>query len=173
MSRRKQIIGRIYYVYTLSDPRNDAVFYVGKGTGNRPQVHAVEASQGCECKKCQRMREIWSGGVDIRVDYVYETEFERDALIYEKQLIAEIGLKNLCNVYPGGISTPVLEWGNEAEYVDAAFTAYAMKQLHLEQMEKRLERGELVGRSAVIWRKKIEKAKRSRPKQKSWVEKID
>jgi hypothetical protein len=32
-----------YYVYLLIDPRNDKVFYVGKGKGNRVNQHLLGA----------------------------------------------------------------------------------------------------------------------------------
>ena len=32
-----------FYVYALVDPRDDAVFYVGKGTGQRLLSHGREA----------------------------------------------------------------------------------------------------------------------------------
>ena len=35
-----------YYVYHLIDPRDNSVFYIGKGTGNRINDHQKEALRG-------------------------------------------------------------------------------------------------------------------------------
>ena len=34
-----------YYVYALVDPRNDKVFYIGKGIGNRVFSHEIESEK--------------------------------------------------------------------------------------------------------------------------------
>jgi hypothetical protein len=47
-----------FFVYDLIDPRNDEVFYVGKGTKNRPYEHAKYAKAGVRSRKCNRIREI-------------------------------------------------------------------------------------------------------------------
>ena len=47
-----------FYVYALIDPRNEKVFYIGKGTGNRVFSHEIESgkSRDSEKKKIQRER---------------------------------------------------------------------------------------------------------------------
>lgn len=171
--KKKNVKGTIYYVYTLSNPRDGIPFYVGKGSGNRTYGHALEASRDCECKKCQKIRGVWDSGVDVLVDYVYETEFERDALLYEKQMIADIGLRNLCNIKPGGISDPVLEWGDPVQQTDMAFVEYMLNQDHLDEMQGKIDRGELTGRQLKIWQTKIKNQRRAISVKKSWVQRID
>ena len=46
-----------YYVYALVDPRDDKVFYIGKGTGNRVFSHEMESGKSpkSEKKKLQKI----------------------------------------------------------------------------------------------------------------------
>ena len=43
----------MYYVYELIDPRDGAVFYVGKGQGNRVSQHVRDAISGRICNQAQ------------------------------------------------------------------------------------------------------------------------
>ena len=40
-----------YYVYLLSDPVNDKIFYVGRGKGNRIFQHLKDKNQNDKTKK--------------------------------------------------------------------------------------------------------------------------
>lgn len=61
-----------YYVYTLSDPRDGKVFYVGRGRGNRVFEHFMETDRllsevGLTRKaKHRRIEEIWAEGFDVK-----------------------------------------------------------------------------------------------------------
>lgn len=57
-----------FYVYALVDPRNDTIFYVGKGTGNRVFAHEIESVKLCERekKKLQKIREIEKSGFCVK-----------------------------------------------------------------------------------------------------------
>ena len=55
-----------YYVYELIDPRDDTVFYVGKGTGYRIDHHEAEARRGKQSRKCDRIRAIHDAGRYVR-----------------------------------------------------------------------------------------------------------
>lgn len=91
-----------FYVYTLADPRDGNVFYVGKGQGNRCYHHEREARNGAYSRKCDRIREIIAAGHAVAVTKVAHFAVEADAYAAEKTLIAEIGLTKLTNVMPGG-----------------------------------------------------------------------
>lgn len=92
----------MFYVYTLTDPRTDAVFYVGKGSGQRSAHHEAEARRGLHSAKCDRIREIWSCGLQVKRSVVMRTDDENEALDAEYELIESIGLDRLTNVLPGG-----------------------------------------------------------------------
>lgn len=42
-----------YYVYGLIDPRNNKLFYIGKGTGNRVFQHEIESDKNPESEKAK------------------------------------------------------------------------------------------------------------------------
>lgn len=91
-----------FYIYELSDPRDDSVFYVGKGKGNRINCHETEARSGRVSRKCDRIREIEAAGLTVGKRKVKHFVDEQAAYDYEENLIAQHGLANLTNVAPGG-----------------------------------------------------------------------
>lgn len=61
------------YVYLLIDPRDGAIFYVGKGMGDRCFAHVGEArTTSADTKgdysKLSRIREIEAVGASIRIE---------------------------------------------------------------------------------------------------------
>lgn len=85
-----------FYVYALVDPRNDKVFYIGKGTGNRVFSHEIESgkSRESEKKKLQHIREIENCGYSVRRLIINWGLTENEAFIAEATLI------NLLNRMP-------------------------------------------------------------------------
>lgn len=92
----------MFYVYTLVDPRDGSIFYVGKGSKSRIAGHEREAARGVYSRKCDRIREIWKAR--RKPDRCIIEWFEDESAAYnaEAALIAAIGLQNLTNVMPGG-----------------------------------------------------------------------
>ena len=93
-----------FYVYTLIDPRDDVVFYVGKGKGSRMYQHAAEAKAGrvVNPDKHARIMSILDAGHEVRCAKVASYRDEDEAFSHEIRLIAEIGLDRLTNIMPGG-----------------------------------------------------------------------
>lgn len=94
-----------HYVYTLADPRDGAVFYVGKGQRDRMHQHEIMAKKGRVCgnyPKFCRLREILLAGLSVKADVVARFRTAEEAFSHERVLIAEIGLHNLTNITPGG-----------------------------------------------------------------------
>lgn len=78
-----------FYVYELVDPRDGAVFYVGKGKGRRVEAHERQAAKGVSSDKCDRIREIWAAGLSVqRVEVAYFKD-EASAYDFEAERIAE------------------------------------------------------------------------------------
>lgn len=92
----------MFYVYTLTDPRDGLVFYVGKGKKNRIDHHEAEARRGVYSRKCDQIRAIWESGAQVTKAKVFRTTDEMAAFAHEIALIQSIGLQNLTNVLPGG-----------------------------------------------------------------------
>jgi hypothetical protein len=95
-----------FYVYHLVDPRDAAVFYVGKGSGDRLRAHVREAEKGVRSRKCDRIREIVGAGQSVRHVVVKRFKDEAAAYAFEADEIARIGLDSLTNVLPGGLLSP-------------------------------------------------------------------
>lgn len=87
-----------YYVYAYLDPRDQAVFYVGKGKGNRAFEHLFDTS---ETKKVARIAAIKEAGLLPRIDILVHGLTEQEALRVEAVCIDLIGLDRLTNLVTG------------------------------------------------------------------------
>jgi hypothetical protein len=74
-----------WYVYQLIDPRNNEVFYIGKGTQDRIHEHEKEALKGVCSYKCHKINKIRNSGLNIikkkiayfcDEEYAYQIEFD-------------------------------------------------------------------------------------------------
>ena len=92
-----------YYVYLLIDPRNDEVFYVGKGKGGRITAHIFGAREGGvrATDKVKRIRDIEDAGLEVKHDVLRHGLSEREALEVESAVIDLIGKDNLTNLMKG------------------------------------------------------------------------
>lgn len=91
-----------YYVYTLTDPLDGEVFYVGKGAGRRMHHHAARTRRGLDDgnpRKFARIRAIQDAGLEPRAEVVSLHSDEQEALEREAELIAS--LKGLTNILAG------------------------------------------------------------------------
>lgn len=114
-----------YYVYELRDPRSGAVFYIGKGKGNRIHAHEKEAERGVESPKCNVIRDIWAAGLQVEKNVIARFVDEVEAYAAEKAIIDDIGLHNLANIAPGGIWRPRERVGRRAPWTLASLIELA------------------------------------------------
>ncbi len=96
-----------YYVYQLIDPKTNKIFYIGKGQKLRMYQHVKDVQRGRIPNRTNvylyyKIKEILDSGYKIKYKEVFETDIGQEAYNREKQLITEIGLKNLCNITEGG-----------------------------------------------------------------------
>ena len=74
-----------WYVYLLRDPRDDSVFYVGKGRGNRVFAHAQAAlaleGDTVASLKLARIREIHRAGLKVQTE-ILRHNISSEALAY-------------------------------------------------------------------------------------------
>jgi len=78
-----------HYVYELQDPRDDTVFYVGKGTGRRAEHHVKEAMKEDEREKAKlaKIREIRARGQTPKEVVIARFDTEAEAFAVEAVLI--------------------------------------------------------------------------------------
>ena len=94
-----------YYVYRLIDPRDNEVFYIGKGEGNRVLDHV----QGTlKVKQLSLMSEkedqifgIKNAGLEVQYDIIKHGLTEEQALLIESVLIDYVGHQALKNKVRG------------------------------------------------------------------------
>lgn len=103
----------MYYVYTLTDPRDNKVFYVGKGKGNRINAHELEAKRSNETEKQKRINAIWAQDLSVIKKIVKRFNDELKAYQYEDKLIKKFGLENLTNMVCSGTRKPIYIDENE------------------------------------------------------------
>lgn len=150
---KKDSSGKRFYVYVLADHRGTP-FYVGKGVYERVFCHENEAQGRCTCDKCQKIRSVWQLGEQVCRIFVLITADEQEAYDYERQIIAEIGLSNLCNKSAGGHGSRALPdevnearranreiWEAEREW--ERHVRYQMQQAIQETQQRRKEQERL------------------------------
>lgn len=102
------------YVYFLVDPRNDEVFYVGKGKGNRVFQHAEDALVSeADSDKLEKIREIRATGKAVQHFILRHGLKDEESLLVEASLIDFIGKGNLTNKQSGHHSDYGLKSANE------------------------------------------------------------
>lgn len=88
-----------FYVYTYTDPRDNRIFYVGKGQNNRVFNHLEEKNDSQKVKKIQ---EIISAGYEPRIDLIiHGLKTDEEAKRIEASIIDLIGIENLTNQVRG------------------------------------------------------------------------
>ena len=92
-----------YYVYLLIDPRNDKVFYVGKGKGNRINQHLLGAldDKTHETEKIKKIREIQNSGLEVKHAVLRHELTSEEAFEVESATIDVLGKDNLTNLVKG------------------------------------------------------------------------
>ena len=93
-----------YYVYGLIDPRNDKLFYIGKGTGDRVFQHVVESGKNptSEKLKLQTIKNIEDFGREVQHILINWGLTEDEAFASEASLI------NLMNFLPNNALTNIV-----------------------------------------------------------------
>lgn len=90
-----------YYVYTLVDPRNNEVFYVGKASANNRAFKHLDSDRS-ESAKEKRIAEIRSAKLEPKIDILRHGLSDNSiALEIEAAVIDAIGIENLTNIIRG------------------------------------------------------------------------
>jgi hypothetical protein len=94
----------MFYTYVLIDPRDDSVFYVGKGKGYRSEQHVKSARKTLHRnpKLQNKINKIISMGLMPYAEKIFEHEDEWPCLANEIAAISDYGRDSLCNLTDGG-----------------------------------------------------------------------
>jgi hypothetical protein len=76
-----------YYVYILIDPRNNEVFYIGKGCGSRVLSHEIDAEKNDNSNKLKRINDIKASGNNVIKTIFSQHLSEEQAFDDEAKLI--------------------------------------------------------------------------------------
>lgn len=89
-----------HYVYGLVDPRNNQIFYVGQGQGNRVFQHEVEARKYGNRKKMKldKINEIQKTGLEVERYIINNNLTKEQANAAEGVLINALNL-NLWSLF--------------------------------------------------------------------------
>lgn len=95
-----------YYVYLLIDPRNNKVFYVGKGCGERINHHLLGAleEKTKETEKIKTIRDIQRTKKEVVLTILRHGLTEKEAFEIECAMIDFLGIENLTNLVNGHYS---------------------------------------------------------------------
>lgn len=104
-----------YFVYGLLFP-DGRIFYIGKGTDDRPYNHIGEARSGHLCLKCAVIRQILAQGHDISCVVLFETSDSDLALWCEMRAITSLPYGALCNAN-GGSRSHLVQVTQSSEYI--------------------------------------------------------
>lgn len=96
-----------WYVYIIKDPRNQNIFYVGKGKDYRTSATLYIKDKGCNHIKRMIIESIRNDSYEPIVEIVARFETENEALQFEKTLISKYGriikgTGQLANLSDGG-----------------------------------------------------------------------
>lgn len=118
-----------YYVYLLKDPRNDSIFYVGKGKYNRLFQHVQCALENAtENDKYNLIREIHKGGKEVEHFILRHGLEEKLSLEIESTVIDLLGIENLTNSIKGHDT-----WERGLKTVDEVFQHYDAKAVTFDE----------------------------------------
>lgn len=86
--KQSVIEGLKCYVYALVDPRDNRIFYVGKGTGNRLYHHAQAAlTDDFQNLKLSTIREIMALGLEVKHYIIRHNMTKQEAFLVESSII--------------------------------------------------------------------------------------
>ncbi len=95
----KSIHGKLKcYIYLYIDPRDNSIFYIGKGKCNRAFAHLRENS---EKEKVKRIRDLRKAGKEPRIEILVHGLDDETAKKIEASVIDLIGMRNLTNLQAG------------------------------------------------------------------------
>ena len=94
-----------YYTYVLVEPDTGRIFYIGKGSSDRMYRHEKKILRGSSTGNHHldnTIKRVHRNGDKVVHRKIISNATEDAAFEKEKQLIAQLGMDNLCNYTDGG-----------------------------------------------------------------------
>ncbi|MDH6355092.1 hypothetical protein M2132_001429 [Dysgonomonas sp. PH5-45] len=129
-----------YYVYILVDPRDNKIFYVGKGKDNRVFAHiACSLNEELESDKLNIIREITLCGKTVKHFIVRHGLNENEAFLVESVLIDFLSYSDFFSVCTiSNIQAGHHQWFKGIKTVEELEQLYACEPLNIENIQHNL-----------------------------------
>lgn len=159
-----------FYVYGLIDPRNNQLFYIGKGKDNRVFEHEKESINSIDSDKLKlkTILEIKNAGLEVKKIIINSNLTEQEAFVVEASLINAfnyISDTRLTNIVSGHHSSEALSV-EEFEKINGAIPLqendikHKILVIKINQLyQKEMDEHSIYEVVRGIWRASIEKAK--------------
>lgn len=159
-----------FYVYGLIDPRNNQLFYIGKGKDNRVFEHEKESINSIDSDKLKlkTILEIKNAGLEVKKIIINSNLTEQEAFVAEASLINAfnyISDTRLTNIVSGHHSSEALSV-EEFEKINGAIPLqendikHKILVIKINQLyQKEMDEHSIYEVVRGIWRASIEKAK--------------
>lgn len=137
INNHKQEDELMYYVYGLIDPRNNQVFYIGKGKDDRALSHFKESSLSTEgnTRKTAKIKKLISLGYSPMIEF-YAQNIEDESLAYkiESSLIEKYGRVDYDD---NGILTNICKDNNPPNHKGKSYIEIYGEECAKAQIQKR------------------------------------
>lgn len=126
-----------YYVYALVDPRNNRIFYIGKGKGNRVFQHAKDSlNESDQSLKLDIIRNILKEGKQVSLYIIRHNLTEETAYIVESTLIDLLTYSKFSNtILLANIAAGHHQWDEGIKDVDEINTIYNCPKINIKPGE--------------------------------------
>lgn len=121
-----------------------AIFYVGKGTRNRPYSHLKDAfdtwvsNKNSENAKIQHILSIWNAGYGIVCLHIFQNSIPVEAYTREAAMIDALGIQKLKNCKNGDYYGIVATWDIEEKCNFGRYLLYQAMQIFLYEGERQI-----------------------------------
>lgn len=121
-----------------------AIFYVGKGTRNRPYSHLKDAfdswvsNENPESTKIQHILNIWNGGCGVVCLHIFQNSIPVEAYTREAAMIDALGIQTLRNCKSGDYYGIAATWNVEEKRNFGRYLLHQAMQIFLHEGERQI-----------------------------------
>ena len=121
-----------------------AIFYVGKGTRNRPYSHLKDAfdawvsKKNLENAKIQHILHIWNAGYGVVCLHVFQNSMPVEAYTREAAIIDALGIQKLKNSKSGDYYGIAKKWNMEEKRIFGRYLLYQAMRIFLCEGERQI-----------------------------------